>query len=232
MRLGVSFIVACALILAGGGAAAVAPKRAVFKVTLSATLTKDWRVSRTVEGDCDETTRSTGHWRLTLRTGRATRIVAIAPQRRGGRVRFSGAVVRSIVGAAQQTGSMIITSRGRSCVPVQRRNCPRERRSVTGASVPLMSPAAGKLRLGRLRRATAAWSFFGGCPEEPVEVRSLRSDLRLADAPLSTADVFARDIPRFFVSGRTEEVTTLEGDVDGTVTQRVRWTVNFTRVAR
>jgi hypothetical protein len=43
--------------------------------------------------------------------------------------------------------------------------------------------------------------------------------------------VFDRDVPRFFISGNTQQVTTLEGPYDGRVTERVRWTLTFTRVS-
>jgi hypothetical protein len=231
MRLGVTIIIACALVLAGGGALAATPKRAVFTVTLAATLTKDWTVTRTAEGECDRTTGSTGHWKLTLRSTRPTRLVAIGPRRRGGRVRFGRGLVRSLAGRAQQTGSRTVVSRGPSCV-LERRDCRGQRRSFRGAVARLASPARGKVRFGRIQRASAARSFRRDCPQEPGDVRSIRTDLSLADGPLSTGDVFDRNVPRFFVSGNTEQVTTIEGDLDGTVTERVRWTLSFTRVGR
>jgi hypothetical protein len=63
-------------------------------------------------------------------------------------------------------------------------------------------------------------------------IRSIRADLPLATGPLDAGDVFDRNVPRWFVTGDTEQVTTIEGDVDGTVTERVRWRLNFTRLPR
>ena len=62
-------------------------------------------------------------------------------------------------------------------------------------------------------------------------MRALRTDLRLADAPLSAADVFSRQVPRFFIGGNTTQETTIEGEYDGKVTEHVRWTLTFTRVS-
>jgi hypothetical protein len=42
--------------------------------------------------------------------------------------------------------------------------------------------------------------------------------------------VFDRDVPRFFISGNSRQVTTIEGPYDGRVTERVRWTLTFTRL--
>ncbi len=53
---------------------------------------------------------------------------------------------------------------------------------------------------------------------------------RLADAPLSAADVFGRDVPRFYIRGNTTQETTIDGEYDGRVTERARWTLTFTRV--
>jgi len=72
--------------------------------------------------------------------------------------------------------------------------------------------------------------LLGSCPDEPADVRALRTDLRLADAPLSAADVFSRKVPRFFISGNTSQETTIEGEYDGKVREQVRWTLTFTRV--
>jgi hypothetical protein len=71
----------------------------------------------------------------------------------------------------------------------------------------------------------------GSCPDEPAEVRALRTDLRLAGAPLSAADVFSRKVPRFFISGNTTQETTIEGEYDGKVREHVRWALTFTRVS-
>jgi hypothetical protein len=146
-------------------------------------------------------------------------------------VRFNRAVVAALAGTALQSGSTTTAPPNASCpgAAVQR-DCTRQRRTVRGARATFASPRRGVLRLGRLQRASGIRSLAGGCGNEPADVRAIRTDLNLANGPLAAADVFALDVPRFFVSGNSEQVTTLEGPVEGRVTERVRWTLTFTRL--
>lgn len=219
------------LFVAWGTAGAATPQRAEFRVTLTGTLTKDWTFTRTVEAECIEVTTHTGHWKLSLASRGQSRIVIAGPVTRGRPLRLSPAVVSSIAGQARQTGSRRLEVRGARCVRENKRTtCAGQRRSFRGANARLTSPARGKARFAPLRGASAARSFRGSCPEQPPEIRSIRTDLALADAPLAAADVFDRDVPRFFISGNSQQVTTIEGPYDGRVTERVRWTLTFTRL--
>jgi hypothetical protein len=230
-RLGVCLVGTCVFLLAWGAAGAATPQRAAFRVTLMATLTKDWTHVRRVEAECIEVTTHTGHWRLSLATRRPSRIVIARPATRGRPLRLSPAVVSSIAGQARQTGSRRLEVRGARCVREgQLTTCRRQQRSFRSANARLTSPARGKARFAPLKGASAARSFRGTCPEQPPEIRSIRTDLALADAPLAAADVFDRNVPRFFISGNSQQVTTLEGPYDGRVTERVRWTLTFTRL--
>lgn len=232
LRLGV-FVVLAALLLAWGAAGAATPRRAAFRVTLTGTLTKDWTVKRTVTADCDEVTTNAGHWKVTLATRSPTRIVAARPSGNRLPLRISPSVVRSIAGTASQTGSVRMVTQGPRCVrSIRRSNCAGQRRSFRGATARLTIPARGKARFARLQGAAAARSFRANCPEEPADIRSIRPELTLADAPLSAVDVFDRDVPRFFISGDSEQETTIEGEYEGNVIERVRWTLTFTRLAR
>jgi hypothetical protein len=231
-RFGVSLALLCVVTLALGAAGAATAKRAVFSVTFTATLTKDWTLTETADDDCAATTRFAGQWRLQLASRRAARVVATAPPGRGQRVRFSGAEIRALFGTARQTGS---TTTGRSVRCGEegvQRDCTREQRAVRNARARFGSPRAGILRFHPLQGAAGVRSLTASCGNEPRDVRAIRTDLTLADGPLSAADVFARDVPRFFVSGNTEQVTTIEGDIEGRVTERVRWTLTFRRLAR
>jgi hypothetical protein len=230
-RIGVLVVGACVLLLAWGAAGAAIPRTAAFSVTLTATLTKDWTHTRTVEAECDEVTTHTGRWRLTLATRRASGIAIDRPSSARRPLRFSPATVHSIAGQATQTGSRRFEVRGPGCTrEVQRTPCTTQRRAFRGGSARLTSPVRGRARFAPLQGASAVRSFRRTCPEEPPEIRSIRTDLRLADAPLSAADVFDRDVPRFFISGNSRQVTTIEGPYDGRVTERVRWTLTFTRL--
>ena len=232
LRLGVFALLACAFVVAGAAAGAADPAQAVFRVTLSGTLTKEWTFTRAeTAGDCTETTRAVGKWQVRLATRRPTRVRAVAV---GRRIRFVGAKLGAIAGSGRRSGTMTLSaSGGPSCERTSRSvRCGAERRAFRGGSTSLANPRRGVLRLAPLGGARSIRSFSSKCPEEPGDIRAIRTDLPLASGPLSADDVFARNVPRFFVTGDSEQETTIEGDdVDGRVTERVRWTVTFTRLA-
>jgi hypothetical protein len=220
------------LVFGWGAAHAATQQSAAFRVTLTGTLSKDWTVARTVAAECDEVTTHTGHWKLTLATGRPTKLVIVGSSGPGRPLRISPGVVRSISGSATRTGSVVVNTNGPRCVrSIKRSTCKPARRSFRGATVRLTSPGRGTARFARLQGASAVHSFRGSCPEEPADIRSLRTDLGLADAPLSAADAFDRNVPSFFISGDTVQETTIEGAYDGKVVERVRWKLTFTRLA-
>jgi hypothetical protein len=232
LRLGSLALLACLLVLAGGTAHAARPKQAVFTVTLTATLTKQWtftRVDEEEEGSCTQTSRGTGRWQAKLSTRRAGRLRVTAVG--AGKVRFSGTVA-ALAGTAVQSGTTTVTAGGDP--PCDRRlrsvRCASQRRSFRGASAAVRNPRKGVVQLGSLRGAGAARDFSTACLDTAPDIRAIRTDLPLATAPLDTSDVFGRNIPRFFTSGDTTQVTTLEGEVEGRVTERVRWTLVFTRL--
>jgi hypothetical protein len=232
LRLGVLALLVCLLALAGGSAYAAKPKQAVFRVTLTATLTKQWTYVRDEsEGDCMRTTRGVGRWqaKLSTRRGGLVRVVAAG----GGRVRFSGAV-RGLAGTATRSGSMTTSAEGPPpCERVSRQTrCGLQRKKFRGGLTSVGNPRKGVLQLGRLRRAEAIRSFGSTCLQEPSDIRTIRTDLPLATGPLDARDFFDSNVPRSFVSGDAEQVTTIESEVDGRVTERVRWKVNFARVSR
>jgi hypothetical protein len=234
LRLGVWALCACLLAVAGGSAYAAESREAVFRVTLTGTLTKKWSFARIEESetDCVRTTRGVGRWQTKLSTRAPARMRAIAAG--SGRVRFSGAVVAALAGTASRSGSMTTTAGGPApCERLSRSvRCGQERRTFRRGSTTVASPRKGILQLGRLRRADSIRSFRSTCLEEPSDIRAVRTDLPPATGPLDSADVFDRNVARWFVTGDTEQVTTIEGDVDGRVTERVRWTLTFTRPSR
>jgi hypothetical protein len=224
-------LVGCALVLMWGAAGAATPKRAVFRVTLTAVLTKDSMSRRVVDGACDEVTTTAGHWRMTLAARRPSTIVVVGPSGPGRPVRFAQSTIRRIVGSASQRGTTLVQNPGGRCgAPTQRIDCGRGAASFRGATARISSPRRRIARLDRLQGASAARSLRGRCDAEPAEIRAIRTDLGIADAPLSVADFFDRNVPRLYLTGNTEQETTLEGEVEGTVIERVRWTLVFTRV--
>lgn len=231
LRFGVWALSACVLAVAGTSAYAAQPKQAVFKVTLTATLTKDWTATQVDdETDCTRTTRGVGHWQTKLSTRSVGRIRAVDAGR--GRIRFVGSV-KALAGSATQSGSITTLAGGPPpCDRLSRSvRCGSERRAFRGGSTLLRSPRRGILQLAGLRDADPI-RFRSSCLDEPADIRAIRTDLPLATGPLDAADVFGRNIPRFFITGDTEQVTTLEGEVEGRVTERVRWKIVFTRLSR
>jgi hypothetical protein len=214
---------------AGGAAHAAKPSQAVFRVSLTATLTKDWTLTRVEpEVDCTKTTDWVGRWQTRLSTRRPGRVTAVAAG--GGRVRFTGAILRAIAGTANQSGTMVVTTRG---VPPCNRlarsvRCDEQRRSFRGAFVSFASPRRGAIRLGALRGAGAIRAFNSVC--EPVDARSIRTDLPSATGSFAAADVFARGVRRWTVRGAGDGATTIEDGLQGRVAERVRWTLTFTRL--
>lgn len=230
LRVGSLSLIVSVFVLAAVTAHAAQRDEAAFKVTLTATLAKEWKFTRVEEeAGCTRTTRGAGRWQTTLATRRAGTVRAISAG--GGKVRFSGAVLRALAGTASQTGSFTTQSTGEpSCDRVARSvRCAGERRSFQAASASFASPRRRVLRFGRLRGADRI-RFRSTCLDVPLDIRALKTDLPLAPGPLDAADVFSRNVPRWFVTGDTEQVTTIEGDVTGRVTERVRWTLNFRRL--
>jgi hypothetical protein len=232
LRWGIPGLIACLLLCAGGSALAAKPSSARFRLTLAATLTKTWNATRS-EGEpgCIRTTKSAGRWQATLSTKRAARVRIVAARR--GRVRFVGGTIGAIAGSASQSGTNSVVGQGSPPCERQTRTvrCATQRRSLRGAATALANPRRGMLALTRLKRAEALRSFSPRCPAEPSEVRSVRTDLPISPSPLDTADIFGHDVPKFFVTGSTQQQTTITGDVEGTVNERVRWTVTFTRLS-
>lgn len=230
LRLGSLAVLACLFVAAGAAAHAARPKQAAFKVTLTATLTKDWTSTEVDDtSDCTRTTRGVGHWVSKFSTRRAVRIRAVDAGR--GRVRFSGNL-SALAGSATQSGSVTTLAGGPPpCERLSRSvRCGSERRSFRGGWTVARNPRRGILQLAAVRGAEPI-RFNSACLNAPTDIRAIRTDLPIATGPLDARDVFAGNVPRFFITGDTEQVTTLEGEVDGRVTERVRWKLVFTRVS-
>jgi hypothetical protein len=232
LRLGSLAVLVCLLVLAGGTAHAAKPRQAVFHATLTATLTKQWTFTDTGEdGNCVRTTRGSGRWQATLKAARSARIRVTALS--GGRLRFAGTLAL-IGGTAVGSGSSTTIESGEA--PCERTSrtarCSPQRRRIARASSMLRNPRRGIAQLGSLRGIAGARTSQSACGAEPADIRAIRTDLPLATAPVDASDVFDRNVPRFYISGDTEQVTTLEGELEGRVTERVRWTVVFTRLQR
>jgi hypothetical protein len=224
--------IACLLVSASGGALAAQDAGARFRVTLTANLTKTWNVTSS-EGEpgCVRTTKSSGRWQARLAAKSVSRVRVVSAGR--GRVRFAGGTIKALAGTASQSGTNAVIGQGAPPCDRQTRTvrCNTQRRSFRRASTVLRNPRRGVLALARMKGADAVRTFSPQCPAEPPEVRSIRTDLPLATGPLDAPDFFRDDTPKFFVTGDSQQESTITGDLEGTVIERVRWRVTFTRIA-
>lgn len=224
--------IACLLVSASGGALAAQDAGARFRVTFTATLTKTWNVTSS-EGEpgCVRTTKSSGRWQARLAAKSVSRVRVVSAGQ--GRVRFAGGTIKALAGTASQSGTNAVIGQGTPPCDRQTRTvrCNTQRRSFRRASTALRNPRRGVLALARLKGADVVRTFSPQCPGEPPEVRSIRTDLPLATGPLDAPDFFSDDTPRFFVTGDSQQESTITGDLEGTVIERVRWRVTFTRIA-
>ena len=230
LRLGSLAVIACLLVLAGGVAHAAKPRQAVFRATLTATLTKQWTFTTSSEdGACIRTTRGSGRWQATLAAARPARLTAVPLS--GGRLRFSGAL-SALGGSSLRSGSTTTVESGEP--PCERATravrCSPQRRAFANASSSIRNPRRGVAQLAGRRGLAAARVFPAQCGVEPDDIRRIRTDHPLATSPIDRVDVFDPQVRRFFLSGDTEQVTTLEGPLEGRVTERVRWRLVFTRL--
>jgi len=231
LRLGVLPLLACLLAIAGGVAHAAQQKQAVFRVTLTGTLSKQWTYTQVENvNECVRVTRGSGSATTKLSMKKPVRIRATAVG--ATRVGFAGSLAK-IAGSVVRSSSKTITMNGD--LPCERRTvsegrCARRKVTFGGASSSLRNPRKGILQLAPLRSARPARS--PECPPEPPDIAAIRTDLPIATGPLDVKDVFGSDIPRFFISGDSTQETTLNGDLEGKVVERVRWTVVFTRLKR
>jgi len=229
LRFGVLAVLAI-LLVASGSALAAKSSSARFRVTLTAALTKTWTVTRSAgEPGCVVTSESLGKWQANLAGRSAGRIRVVSAGR--DRVRFVG-VIRALAGSATQSGTNSVVGQGAPPCGRQTKTvrCEVQRRSFRGASTTLTNPRRRVLVPARLKGVGVLRSFSPQCPEEPSEVASIRTDLPLATGPLDVADFFRQNISRFFVRGDSQQTTMIAGEVEGTVHERVRWTLTFTRV--
>lgn len=217
-------VLVCLLaILAGAAAGASQPTRASFSVTLQGTVTKQWNTVREgTEGDCQVTRRTVGRRTVTLRSSRPTTVVVTLGT---GRVSFSPSAARFVALEVTQSSEQT-TRRAAPCAEeTQRARCPRSRRSVTGGSFRFFRSRRNEISFHRARLPEKKSS----CLREPAVVRTIRPSLREARGEFSEAALANARIPSQTAIAWAEVTTELEGPEAGSVVERVRWALTFTR---
>lgn len=209
--------------LAGTADGASQPKRVAFRVTLQATVTKDWNtVTQTTDDGCPASQRSVGRRTIMLRSARPTTVVATLGNRR---VSYSPAVVRFVAVELAQSGNRTTSVRAPCTARTTHSRCTRMRRAVTGASFGFFRSARDEISFHSSRLP----EFSMGCPRESSGVRGIRPGLHEAQGELSEAVLMDPRIPTQTSIGTAEVTTDLEGQATGRVVEHVRWALTFTR---
>jgi len=219
-----STVLACVALAALGGRADAAsgPKPGAFRVTLKATVTKDWdTVTEGTDGGCATSVRSQGRWTATLRSSKPTPVVVVF---RSGRPVYLPPTVRHVrirVSQSTRTTTRLLNPcKGR---PVHE-TCAKARAAVTGR---FMFFRSGRNELSF--RPTRLPQLDGACPSSE-QVRAIQPGLEDAQGRISEAALKNRRVSAQTATGSSRVTTELEGDEAGRVVERVHWDLKFSRV--
>ena len=210
-------------VLAGTASGASELKRAVFGVTLQATVTKDWNaVTETTEDGCPVSRQSVGRRTISLRSIRPSRVVVTFGSNR---VSYSPTIVRSVAIRLTQNGNR--TTRVMAPCPVRtvRSRCARMQRLLSGARFRFFRSARNEISF----RPARLPEFGKSCPVESADVRAIRPSLRDAQGGITEQSLANPRIHAQTSLGSVEVTTDLEGEETGRVVERVHWALTFTR---
>jgi hypothetical protein len=230
-RLGASIALAAACAVSGAAAASTTTVASgtLFRVTLKATLTKDW--SYVDEGELDGCPLKTQVQGRRVVTLRSTKPTLVRVRFAGGRAVYSPAWVRSLLVLASQSG-VVATNRALppSCVAreARRSTCAPLRRASRGAAVRFFRSRRNEVSFARSPEYAA---FPATCPLQTASVRAERPSLDLAEGEISEAELRDPRIGFQTVTGSAIETTDFEGDGDGKVVVRVSWALRFERTS-
>jgi hypothetical protein len=218
-------VLVCALaVLSGTATASTESRRATFRVTLQATVTKDWdAVTETTEAGCPVSKHSVGRRTVRLRSARPTTVVATFS---GSRISYSPAAVRFVAVSVSQSGTQ--TDRIQAPCPSRsvRSRCRRARRAASGGTFRFFRSAHDEISFRRARLPDARSS----CPRESPAVRAVMPGLQLAQGELSESALMSGRYPSQTAYGTAEVETDLDGQDVGRVVERVHWSLTFTRM--
>jgi hypothetical protein len=211
-------------VVAGTAHGAAQPKTVAFRVTLEATVVKNWNsfTQADVNG-CPTSYRAFGRRVIRLESKRPTTVLVSFRNKR--MVSFAPPAVRFLAGEVVQTGTLT-TKVAAPCTPSTKRStCARRHRAVKG------------LRFGFFRSARNEISFrparlpglAAGCPPESAQVRSIQSGLEEADGEISEEALADSRVRTQTATGSASVETDLGDEETGRVAERVSWKLTFTR---
>jgi hypothetical protein len=209
--------------LAGTADGASQPKRVAFRVTLNATVTKDWNsVIDSIENGCPISQRSVGRRIVRLRSARPTTVLVTLGN---GRVSYSPAVVRYVRAELSLSGSRTTTVQAPCNPRTTHTRCTHLRRAVGGWRFGFFRSARNEISF----RSARLPAFSMACPRESSGVRGIRPGLQDAQGELSEPALMNPRTPTQTAIGTSEVEADLEGAEAGRVVERVRWELTFTR---
>jgi hypothetical protein len=203
-------------------------QRSVFRVTLTAQMTKTWNYVATQEqGECVTTNRVNGSRTVTLRSARPTLVTVTFAN---GRAKYSPGLVRSLGGRVTQSGGVTtVEGGGQGCRRSSKSaNCARPRRGLGNQVVRFFRSGRNEISFARTKDFAA--SLPSACPPQTADVRAERPRLHLAEGEISEQDLRNAGVGSQTASGSAEETTDFEGDETGKVVVRVSWQLTFKRV--
>jgi hypothetical protein len=210
---------ACALAVT---ATATSPRRAVFQVTLNATVTKEWNtVTRRTQNGCTTATRSRGVDTVKLRSSRPSRVIVTF---RPGRVEYTSGAVRPLTLTVDQQGVKTVTIEAPCRQQTVYTRCLRKQQTLDGGTARFFRSGKNELSFGRSSLPVSASS----CPGQSADVQAIRPGLHEAQGEISEARLANPRITQTAL-GSSVQTTDLEGDETGRVIERVRWALTFTR---
>lgn len=208
--------------LSAVGATATGSQRAVFEVTLNATVTKEWNtVARRTENGCPTATRTHGLATVRLRSSRPSRVVVTF---RPGRVEYAPTAVRPILLAVEEGGAKTVKVEAPCPESTVRTLCPKRQRTLRGGTARFFRSGKNELSFARASLPFSASS----CPSQSADVRAIRPGLSDAQGEISEATLANPRIAQTAL-GSSTQTTDLEGAETGRVIERVKWALTFTR---
>ncbi len=202
---------------------AASAQRAVLKVTLGASVTKSWNtVTYTTLNGCDVSIRSSGVRKTTLRSKRPTKVVVTSS---GRRVSYAPTAVKfvtvDVIGSGEQTTTYEPPCRQ----PPEHVTCARARRHVSGVAFGFFRSKRNEISFRRARLPAVS----GSCPRQSATVRAILPGLHQAEGGISEADLTNLRVAGQTAIGSADVESDLDGDEEGRVTERVRWSLTFAR---
>ncbi len=220
---GVTVFVCLLALLSGTAFGASQAKRVAFRVTLKATITKDWNTAAELsENGCQTSKHFVGRRTIKLRSVRPTTVFVTF---RNGRVSYSPNAIRFVRLEITQSGNR--TSKVLApCEPSSEHvDCSRTRRVLTGARFGFFRSRRNEISFYRTRFPEVPYS----CLRESASVRAIRPGLQQAEGELSEAVLADPRISTQTAYATAEVTSDLDDQETGRVVERVSWELTFTR---